>query len=44
MAVDKELIDMKIVLDDKVVGQLTDDGEIVTEDMWLRELASKIKQ
>jgi len=35
---------MIIVLDDEVVGELTDDGEIVTEDLWLKKLADRIKR
>lgn len=34
---------MKIVLGSEVVGELTDDGEIMTEDVWLKKLRTAIK-
>jgi len=34
---------MKILIDKDIVGNLTDDGEIVTNDIWLKKLANKIK-
>lgn len=34
---------MKIVIDKDVVGELTDDGEIITNDIWLQKLASRIR-
>jgi len=33
---------MKIVINDEVLGEFTDDGEIVTDDIWLKKLANKI--
>lgn len=33
---------MKIVIDKDVIGELTDDGEIITSDTWLQKLADKI--
>lgn len=35
---------MKIVINDDDVGELTNDGEIVTDDIWLKKLADKIKR
>lgn len=34
---------MKILIDKDIVGELTDDGEIITNDIWLKKLADKIK-
>ncbi len=33
----------KIVIDKDVVGELTDDGDIITDDIWLKKLAFRIK-
>ena len=35
---------MKIVIDKDVVGKLTDDGEIITSDIWLQKLADRIRR
>ena len=35
---------MKIVIDKDVVGELTDDGDIITDDIWLKKLACRIKR
>jgi len=34
---------MKILIDKDIVGELSDDGEIVTNDIWLKKLANKRK-
>lgn len=33
---------MKILIDEEVVGELTEDGEIETEDLWLKDLVASI--
>lgn len=35
---------MKIVIDKEVVGELTDDGEIIANDIWLQKLADRIRR
>ena len=35
---------MKIVINEDVVGELSDDGEIITDDIWLKKLAASIKR
>lgn len=35
---------MKIVIDKDVIGELTDDGEIITSDTWLQKLADKTRR
>jgi len=35
---------MKIVVDKEVVGELTDDGEIITDDICLNRLADTMKK
>ena len=35
---------MKNVIDKDVVGELTDDGEIITDDIWLKKLSGRIKK
>jgi len=35
-------MNMKIVINDEVVGELTEYGEIITDDIYLKELADKI--
>jgi hypothetical protein len=34
---------VKIVIDKDVVGELTEEGEIITNDLWLQKLADKIR-
>ena len=35
---------MKIVLDRDIIGELTDDGDIITDDIWLKKLADRINR
>ena len=35
---------MKIVINEDTVGELSDDGEITTDDIWLMKLANKIRR
>jgi len=35
---------MKIVIDKDVIGELTDDGEIITDDIWLKKPSDRIKK
>jgi len=35
---------MKIVINEDTVGELSDEGEITTDDIWLMKLANKIRR
>ena len=40
----EKVVTMNIVINDEVVGELTDDGKIKTDDIWLKKLADKISR